>query len=163
MLKLQILLSVPVCAVLLACNVSKEELTDTTQTGWRFDSYSCAFECDPMLDQVLKPQIGNVLDFKSPKNGFDLFSECGGTLSLEETKLGREELLEQLNKTVSPNQRFSKNNTGLAESTLNTAQAICHENGKKSSTFWVVSLTDETMKVYFEGASFLNFKAIETE
>ena len=163
MLKLQILLSVAVSAVLLACNASKEESTDSTQTQWRFESYSCAFACDPMLDEVLKPRIGDVLDFKSPQNGFDLFSECGGTISLKPTKLSREELFEQLNQTVPPNQLFSEKNTGLAESTLNTAQAICHENGKSSSTFWVVSRNNQEMKVYFEGASFLNFKAMKKD
>lgn len=162
MLKLKILMGVLLSTTLLACNESKGEPKDSTQTQWRFNSYSCAFGCDPMLEEVLKPRIGDVLDLTSPKTGFDLFSECGGTLSLKVTNLSRDELLQQLNQTVPPNQRFSKKNTGLTKSTLDTAIAICNENGKSSSTFWVVSLSEETMKVYFEGASFLNFKAIET-
>ena len=160
MRKLQIVLIAPLSAILLACNAAKEETISPTRTQWQFDSYSCAFGCDPMLDEVLKQRIGNVLDFKSPQTGFDLFSECGGTLSLKETNLRNEELLEQLNQTVSPDQQFTVENSGLKNSTVNTAQAVCNEQDKTSSTFWVVSLNDERMTVYFEGASFLNFKAI---
>lgn len=158
--KLQILLSVPLSAALLACNAPKEEFVSTTPTQWRFDSYSCAFDCDPILEEALKSRIGKVLDFKSPRTGFDLFGECSGTLSLKESRISRDELLEQLNQTVPPDQRFSEKNTGLTEPTINTAQAICSENGKTSSTFWVISLNKGTMQVYFEGTSFLNFKSI---
>lgn len=161
MLKLQILLIAPLSAILLACNASKDEPTGTKRMQWQFDSYSCAFGCDPMLDEVLKPRIGDVLDFNSPQSGFDLFGECGGTLTLRETSLSNKEVVQQLNQTVSPDQQFTIENTGLKNSTVNTAQAVCNEQGKTSSTFWAVSLNDERMTVYFEGASFLNFKAIE--
>ena len=61
-----------------------------------------------MLDGILKARIGDVLDFKSPKNGFDLFGECGGTLSLIENTLSKDELIKQLNQTVSPKQQFTE-------------------------------------------------------
>ena len=158
--KLQTLLSVRIAATLGACNSSKEKSIGTDQTQWQFQSYSCAFGCDPLLDDILKPLIGELLNFESPKNGFDLFSECGGIISLIEAKSSNDELIQQLNQTVSPHQQFTAENTGLINPTLTTARAVCHENGKTTSTFWVVSLNEDTMKVYFEGASFLDFKAI---
>ena len=143
-----------------ACNSSKEELPGKDPMQWQFQSYSCAFGCDPLLDDILKPLIGQVLNFESPKNGFDLFSECGGTISLVKTRLSNDELIQQLSQTVSPDQQFTAKNTGLKNPTLTTARAVCHDNGKTTSTFWVVSLSEDRMKVYFEGPSFLDFKAI---
>lgn len=161
MLKNRSLLCIPMLAVLLACNNSSPKPAISKSTQWRFESYTCAFGCDPMLDQVLKSRIGEVLNFQAPARGFDLFSECGGTLSLIESKMSREELLHQLNQTVSPDRQFTAKNTNLDQQTITTAQAICHEKEKTWSTFWVVSMKETTMKVYFEGASFLNFEAIQ--
>lgn len=161
--KLQALLTFTLAAFLLACNSSERASIDTIPTRWQFQSYACAFGCDPLLEQVLKPRVGEVLDFNAPQNGFDLLSECRGTLRLEKVTLSNKELIAQLNQTVSPDQKLTIENTGLEDPTLTTAQAMCKENENTSSTFWVVSLTDATMKVYFEGASFLNFQAMETK
>lgn len=160
MSKLRTVLICLVVAASGACNSPKKELTGTDSMQWQFQSYSCAFGCDPLIDGIMKPLIGHVLNFESPKNGFDLFSECGGRISLVKTSLSNDELIQQLNQTVSPDQQFTAENTGLKNPTLTTARAVCHENGKTTSTFWVVSLSEDTMKVYFEGASFLDFKAI---
>jgi hypothetical protein len=160
MLNLQASLTTVFTAFLAACTSSQEVSADTIPTRWQFESYACAFECDPMLEQVLKPRLGQLLDFNAPQKGFDLFSECRGILRLNKVMLRNREVIDQLNQTTPPDQQFTRENTGLRNSTLMTAQAICHRNEKKSSTFWVVSLTGETMKVYFEGASFLDFKAL---
>lgn len=128
MLKPQTVLIVFIAAALGACYPSKEELTGTNRKQWQLQSYSCAFGCDPLLDDILKPLIGQVLNFEFPKNGFDLFSECGGTISLTETKSSNNELIKQLNQTVSPDQQFTAENTGLKNPILNTARAVCHDN-----------------------------------
>lgn len=143
-----------------ACNQSA--IAPQTPTQWQFESYACAFGCDPMLDEILSRRTGEILDFNAPQNGFDLFSECKSTLKLQENAQTKEDVITQLNQTHSPDQQFTAENTGLNEPELTTAQAICHEDGRSSSTFWVVSLNEKTMKVYFEGASFLNFKAVKT-
>lgn len=154
------------CAVLLttllgACNQYSN--APETPTQWQFESYTCAFGCDPMLDEILNRRIGEILNFNTPQNGFNLFSECKGTLTLQENTQTTEDVLNQLNQTHDPSQKFTAKNVGLDQPLLTTAQAICHESGKSSTTFWVVLLNEKQMKVYFEGASFLNFKAVKKD
>ena len=129
----------------------------------KFESYRCAFECDPFLDEVLSKRVGLQLDLKKPQSGFDLFSECEGYLHLRETIEPTQRVLDELANTVSPNQLFTVQNTGLPEPTTKTAHAICNVNGVESGTFRVVSLTEKTMLVYFEGASFLKFRAVQRQ
>lgn len=140
-------------------------VTQETPTTWQFETFSCAFGCDSLLADALDQRKGQVLDFNSPQNGFDLLTQCNGKLTLQETAKTNTEVIKQLNETVSPSQEFTPENTGLTDLELTTAEAICQEEGNAETftTFWVVSLTKDTMKVYFEGASFLNFKAVKKD
>lgn len=160
---------------LVACNPPAKQSPDQsaaqlpfaqeTPTTWQFETFNCAFGCDPMLADVLEQRKGEVLDFNSPQNGFDLLTQCNGKLTLQETAKNNTEVIKQLNETVSPDTKFTPENTGLTDLELTTAEAICQEEGNAETftTFWVVSLTEDTMKVYFEGASFLNFKAVKKD
>ena len=147
--------------LLVACNASKEKPDHNLAPKWQFQSYQCAFGCDPLLDGVLRQRIGQVLDFNNPGSGFDLFAECNGVLDLNESSRESSEVLRQLNNTVQPSQQFTPENSGLVQANLRTAQAICRAADGESSTFWVVSLTESEMMVYFEGASFLRFKMVD--
>ncbi len=148
--------------LLVACNVSKEKSDLRQASKWQFQSYHCAFGCDQLLDDVLRPRIGQILDFKNPRSGFDLFAECNGVLGLNESASENSEVLRQLNNTVPPGQQFTPDNSGLLQANLRTAQGICRAADGVSSNFWVVSLTEDEMMIYFEGASFLRFKLLDS-
>ena len=53
MSKLRTVLICLVVAASGACNSPKKELTGTDSMQWQFQSYSCAFGCDPLIDGIL--------------------------------------------------------------------------------------------------------------
>lgn len=135
-----------------------ETLSSETRK-WRFEKYHCAFGCSLLFEKVVAEKIGQILDFDKPQTGFDLFTECEGKLSLKTKTVSQKVLMDQLNETIDPAQKYNSQNTGLNKRNIQTAQAICESNGKSSSTFWVVSLEPEKIIVYYEDSSFLHFSA----
>lgn len=157
--------SLRLVAVILTCSYTPAgealEHEKQTVTQWQFQSFTCAFGCDPIVDEILKTEIGKKLDFNNPRQGFDLFTECNDKLTLKVKVESSSDVIGQLNQTINPEQQFTPENTGLLEVKLKTARAICMGEEKAFTTFWVVNLTPDKMTVYYEGASFLNFTAVK--
>jgi hypothetical protein len=153
-----------IALIFLAACMPREAIEDQEKlpaTKWQLDSYSCAFGCDPMLEEILNAEIGKQLDFNKPSEGFSLFTECNGKLNLKEQVEPSQKVIRQLNQTISPEKQFTLENIGFVEGQIRTAQAMCQEGKKTFTTFWVVSLSDAQMTVYYEGASFLNFSPVK--
>ena len=141
------------------CGLSGAVFAQSSERLWDFESYHCVFNCNASLDELLKSELGKSLDLENPKSGFSLFDDCNGKLDLKVSGTPTESVLRELNQTVSGSKRFTKSNTGLGRSVVNSGYAVCTEENKSPrTTFWILDLSPRDMRIYYEGETILRFK-----
>jgi hypothetical protein len=144
-------------AVIGVCSASTQPPAQTHKLNWVFKSYHCAFGCAPAFERELKTLQNSTLNFDETKSTFDLFNDCDGKTELHLKTQTSQQLLKALNQTLPPTQKLTPTNTQLIAKKFETGDAICVSPNNKSTRFWIVSMKNDEMIVYYEGATFLKF------